>query len=243
MRRMAARKFGYDARRVGHPDDSVPGGRRQRQPRSARRGRHRHRVRGDVRDRVRYVLARGDLGRSDHLRRHRAPASHQQGHGVEPASWRDCVHGADVRRLHEAPDARACEAPAATARGLVVLLRQGGGALHPLTSHSGRSLPPPVRAITVWRNAYSRSAPSKLLLDSRRASTSAPRRAWEPSRISPSSGTRPIGGTRGQDVCRSSSDTGTHSRTSPVARDLHRPRCRLPRSGREPGADGQALRT
>ena len=47
-----------EARRVGHPDDSVPGGRRQRQPRSARRGRHRHRVRGGVRDRVRYVLAR-----------------------------------------------------------------------------------------------------------------------------------------------------------------------------------------
>ena len=34
-----------EARRVGHPDDSVPGGRRQRQPRNARRGRHRHRVR------------------------------------------------------------------------------------------------------------------------------------------------------------------------------------------------------
>ena len=33
-----------EARRVGHPDDCVPGGRRQRQPRSACRGRHRHRV-------------------------------------------------------------------------------------------------------------------------------------------------------------------------------------------------------
>ena len=53
-----------EARRVGHPDDSVPGGRRQRQPRSARRGRHRHRVRGGVRDRVRYVLARGGTAKS-----------------------------------------------------------------------------------------------------------------------------------------------------------------------------------
>ena len=53
-----------EARRVGHADDCVPGGRRQRQPRSARRGRHRHRVRGGVRDRVRYVLARGGTTKS-----------------------------------------------------------------------------------------------------------------------------------------------------------------------------------
>ena len=42
-----------EARRVGHSDDSVPGGRRQRQPRSACGGRHRQRVRGGVRDGVR----------------------------------------------------------------------------------------------------------------------------------------------------------------------------------------------
>ena len=44
-----------EARRVGYPDDSVPGGRRQRQPRSAGRGRQRHRLSGSVRDGVRYV--------------------------------------------------------------------------------------------------------------------------------------------------------------------------------------------
>ena len=39
-------------RRVGHPDDPVPSGRRQREPRSSDRGRHRHRGKGGVRHTV-----------------------------------------------------------------------------------------------------------------------------------------------------------------------------------------------
>ena len=46
-----------------------------------------------------------DTGRPGRLCRHGPATAHQQGNGVESAARRNLVHGADVRRLHEASDA------------------------------------------------------------------------------------------------------------------------------------------
>ena len=48
---------------------------------------------------------RRDSGGPRSVGRRRAPAPHQQGNGVEPAPRRNGIHGTDVRRVHETPDA------------------------------------------------------------------------------------------------------------------------------------------
>ena len=54
---------------------------------------------------LRHGANRRNPGRPGRLRRDGAPTPHQQGDGVESAARGDVVHGPDVRRLHEAPDA------------------------------------------------------------------------------------------------------------------------------------------